>query len=123
MSVPFKSFKCRKSKLFWRSLQRNRTNVPSETSCEHYKRAVAIPLLDSLISQMKIRFSDDHCLALKLRYLVPSILRQNQFMISLKIFSSGRKIFHFQHPCKMNFEDGSFCGVLKMMYPTLFFMH
>ena len=26
---------------------------------------------------MKNRFSDDHCPALKLRYLVPSILKQN----------------------------------------------
>ena len=40
------------------SLQRNRSNVPSNTPMEHYKRAMAIPLLDSLLGQMKERFSD-----------------------------------------------------------------
>ena len=53
------------------SFQRNRTNIPSTTPCNHYKRAIAIPLLDSLFSQMKERFSDDRCYALKLRHLVP----------------------------------------------------
>ena len=38
------------------SLQRN---IPSDSACDHYKRAIAIPLLDSLLSQMKKRFSDD----------------------------------------------------------------
>ena len=41
------------------SLQRNCSNTPSESPMEHYKRAVAIPLLDSLLSQMVERFSDE----------------------------------------------------------------
>ena len=32
--------------------RRNHSNTPSESPMEHYKRVVAIPLLDSLISQM-----------------------------------------------------------------------
>ena len=56
------------------SLQRNRTNVPSDSPSQHFKRAIAIPLLDSLLSQMKDRFSDDHCHALKLLVFVPSIV-------------------------------------------------
>ena len=41
---------------------------------EHYKRVVAIPLLDSLISQMVERFSDEERHASNLLCLVPSIL-------------------------------------------------
>ena len=56
------------------SLQRNRSNTPSESPMEHYKRVVAIPLLDSLISQMMERFSDEGRHASNLLCLVPSIL-------------------------------------------------
>ena len=54
------------------SLQRSRTNVPSDTPKEHYQRAITIQLLDSLLSQMKERFSEEHCHALKLLFLIPS---------------------------------------------------
>ncbi len=42
------------------SLQRNRSNTPSESPSQHCKRAIAIPLIDSLLSQMKERCSNDH---------------------------------------------------------------
>ena len=57
------------------SLQRNRSNVPSNTPMEHYKRAIAIPLLDSLLSQMKERFSEDQCHAQGLLHLLPSVIK------------------------------------------------
>ena len=58
------------------SLQRNRSNTPSESSMEHYKRVFAIPLLDYLIRQMQMveRFSDEGRHASNLLCLVPSIL-------------------------------------------------
>ena len=56
------------------SLQRNRSNTPSESPMEHYKRVVTIPLLDSLISQMVERFLDEGRHASNLRCLVPVIL-------------------------------------------------
>ena len=56
------------------SLQRNRSNTPSESPKEHYKRVVAIPLLDSLLNQMVERFSDEGRHASDLLCLVPSIL-------------------------------------------------
>ena len=56
------------------SLQRNCSNTPSESPMEHYKRVVAIPLLDSLLSQMVERFSDEGRHASNLLCLVPSIL-------------------------------------------------
>ena len=54
--------------------RRNRSNTPSESPMEHYKRVVAIPLLDSLLSQMVERFSDEGRHASNLLCLVPSIL-------------------------------------------------
>ena len=56
------------------SLQKNRTNVSSDTPRQHYQRAIAIPLLDFLLSQMKGRFSKEQCHALKLLFLIPSII-------------------------------------------------
>ena len=41
------------------SLQRNRNNTPSDSPKEYYKRALAIPLLDTLLTQMNERFSSD----------------------------------------------------------------
>lgn len=57
------------------SLQRNRSNTPSSSPQEHYKRVVAIPLLDSLITQLKERFDGEnkrHTQALL--SLVPSVM-------------------------------------------------
>ena len=39
------------------SIQRNRSNIPSSSPIDHYKKSGAIPLLDSLIIQMQDRFS------------------------------------------------------------------
>ena len=57
------------------TLQRNRSNTPSSSPMEHYKRTVAIPFLNYLCGQMEERFKADetnhtHCLF----NLVPSIL-------------------------------------------------
>ena len=54
------------------SIQRNRSNIPSYSPIEHYKKSVATPLLDSLIIQMQDRFSDEDRHARHLLYLVPS---------------------------------------------------
>ena len=56
------------------SLQRNSSNTPSESPMERYKRVVAIPLLDSHISQMVERFSDERRQASNLLCLVPSMM-------------------------------------------------
>ena len=52
------------------SKQRNRSNIPSFSPIDHYKKTAAIPLLDPLIIQMQDRFSDAH----HLLCLVPSII-------------------------------------------------
>ena len=59
------------------SIQRNRSNIPSSSPIDHYKKSVAIPLLDSLIIQMQDRFSDEDRHARHLLYLVPSIIVNN----------------------------------------------
>ena len=41
---------------------------------EHYKRAIAIPLLDFLLGQMKERFSEDQRQAQGLLHLLPSVI-------------------------------------------------
>lgn len=66
------------------SLQRNRTNVPSDSPREHYKRAIAIPLLDSLMGQMKDRFSGDRRHAHGLLHLVPSVIKSTSATESIE---------------------------------------
>ena len=55
------------------SLQRNRSNTPSQSPMEFYKRSLAIPLLDSLTAQMEDRFLRDGRHVGALLNLVPSI--------------------------------------------------
>ena len=65
------------------SIQRNRSNTPSSSPIDHYKKSVAIPLLDSLIIQMQDRFSDeDTSHARHLLYLVPSIIVNDTLELS-----------------------------------------
>lgn len=64
------------------SIQRNRSNTPSSSPIDHYKKSVAIPLLDSLIIQMQDRFSDEDRHARHLLYLVPSIIVNDTLELS-----------------------------------------
>ena len=70
------------------SLQRYRSNTPSSSPQEHYKRVVAIPLL---ISQLKDRFSNNHTRALL--SLIPSVFLElhEHHIISEESFSMWQK--------------------------------
>ena len=54
--------------------QMNRNNVPATTPEEFYRRAIAVPLLDTFISEMNFRFNEFSTRISKLLYLVPSVL-------------------------------------------------
>ena len=57
------------------SLQRNRSSTPSSTPQEHYKKVVGIPLLDSLLTQLRQRFrGEDNKYTQALLTLIPSVL-------------------------------------------------
>ena len=64
------------------SIQRNRSNTPSSSPIDHYKKPAAIILLDSLIIQTQYRFSDEDCHARHFLYLVPSIIVNNTLELS-----------------------------------------
>ena len=49
---------------------------------DHYKKSVAIPLLDSLTIQMQDQFSDEDRHTRYLLYLVPSIIVNNTLELS-----------------------------------------
>ena len=65
-----------------KSIQRNRSNIPSCSPIDHYTKSVAIPLLDSLIIQVQDLFSDEDRYACHLLYLVPSIIFNNTLELS-----------------------------------------
>ena len=52
---------------------KNRSNTPSDSVEEHYKRTVAIPLLDNISAQMDQRFNEEDRYARGLLSLVPSL--------------------------------------------------
>ena len=55
--------------------QQNRNNVQTtDTPEEYYRIVLAIPMLDTFISEMKLRFNKISITASKLMYLVPSII-------------------------------------------------
>ena len=64
------------------SIQRNCSNIPSCSPIDHYKKSVAIRLLDSLIIIMQDRFSDEDRHARHFLYLVPSIIINNTLELS-----------------------------------------
>ena len=64
------------------SILRNRSNIPSCSPIDHYKKSVAIPLLDSLTIQMQDQFSDEDRHTRHLLYLVPSIIVNNTLELS-----------------------------------------
>ena len=50
-----------------------RANPPSDTVEDYFKRALAIPLVDSLIVELNCRFESVSQNVVKLLYLVPSV--------------------------------------------------
>ena len=54
--------------------QAHRNNVPAEIPLTYYKRALIIPLLVTIISEITVQFEKTHCIAGKVLCLVPSII-------------------------------------------------
>jgi hypothetical protein len=74
---------CRKSTVSCRSMlplpylprivgrQNNRNNVPARTPEEYYRRAVFLPFLDGILTQMSLRFCNHEAAVLRLCGLLP----------------------------------------------------
>ena len=54
--------------------QRHRSNVAATSPFEHYKRNIAIPLLDHIILELEEQFSNSSLVATSVMGLVPSVL-------------------------------------------------
>ena len=54
------------------SVQRNRSNTPSDTVSEYFRRVLSIPFIDHLICQISARFCDRNVAALNGFYGLPS---------------------------------------------------
>ena len=75
--------------------QTTRANVESNSPSEYYKRALTIPFLDHLASELNQRFSMENCTVLNGFYIVPSVLLscrgvswKEKFMEFVKIYES-----------------------------------
>lgn len=88
------------------SLQRNRSNIPSLSPQEHYRRVIAIPVLDSLLSQLNERFhSDNNEYIRALLSLISSVLREldSDQLLHLSEYSfTFWKDDHFRNPLALN---------------------
>jgi hypothetical protein len=51
--------------------QNNRNNVPARTPEEYYRRAVFLPFLDGILTQMSLRFCNHEAAVLRLCSLLP----------------------------------------------------
>ena len=69
------------------SYQRYRNNTPSQLPIDYYRRAVAIPLLDNLITQLQQRYTGQERHAHGLLCLIPSIMlgseKEHQALLDL----------------------------------------
>ena len=97
----------------------------SSSPIDHYKKTVAIPLLDSSIIQMQHRFSDEDCHARHLLRLVQSILINKALQLGrmkLKAYCSGGKTFHFSNLLEMRLVDGKHSGCQQIgSFQTTFY--
>ena len=62
-----------------------RDNVPANSPEEYYKRALVIPIVDTLISEMTHRFNKFNCKAARLLILTPSVLWSEKFKENVDI--------------------------------------
>jgi hypothetical protein len=51
--------------------QNNRNNVPARTPEEYYRRAVFLPFLDGILTQMSLRLCNREAAVLRLCHLLP----------------------------------------------------
>jgi hypothetical protein len=59
--------------------QNNRNNVPAGTSEEYYRRAVFLPFLDGILTQLSLRFCNHEAAVLRLCGLLPKIVLNMSF--------------------------------------------
>ena len=70
--------------------QRHRSNIPTQTPSEDFRRTITIPILDHLLGEIKTRFDCHQQTALQGLYLVPSVLVTKKLEeVSLKIEQVG----------------------------------
>ena len=56
--------------------QRNRENHETASAEEYYRVTIFIPLLDDIIEQLEVRFSQQNRNALKLAFLLPKNMKR-----------------------------------------------
>lgn len=70
--------------------QKHRSNPPASSPLEYWNRSLVIPYLDSLVSSLEARFSDEHSPAFSILSLHPLIMLEitmKDFKIKVKEFS------------------------------------
>ena len=91
------------------SLQRNRYNTPSDSPKEYYKEALAIPLLDTLLTQMNERFSSDKEYIHGLFGLIPAVMVDDEDH-GLSNLVHWEQIFPSINLSLMRWKDGNVFG-------------
>ncbi|KAL5516510.1 hypothetical protein EMCRGX_G001862 [Ephydatia muelleri] len=86
------------------AIMKNRSNTPSDSVEEHYKRTVAIPLLDNLSAQMDQRFNGEDRHARSLLSLVPSIFLESSVNPDEYIKDMLKWEKHLQYPKSLGSE-------------------
>ena len=68
----------------------NRDNYPAENPLEYYRRTLAIPFLDCIISELDFRFTELSRTASNLLHLVPSIIVSSDYNIqeTIKLYET-----------------------------------
>ncbi|RMX48155.1 hypothetical protein pdam_00014705, partial [Pocillopora damicornis] len=88
---------------------------------DHYKKSVAIPLLDSLTIQMQDQFSDEDRHTRHLLYL---LITPWSYLKQQKACCSGGMTFHFPNPLGMSCKDGKLCGSQqRRIFQAIFYSH
>ena len=90
------------------AIMKNRSNTPSDSAEQHYKRTIAIPLLENLSVQMDQRFNGEDRHARGLLSLVPSIFLDSTVNPDEYINEclNGIKTSNILNPLEVKYEGG-----------------
>lgn len=93
--------------------QTHRSNIPSQTPKEYYRRIITIPLLDHMISEMSTRFTKHQQQALSGLVLIPSVIITKPLLEATRVVSEFGEMYSNDLPSPSSLQSEIHTWYLK----------
>ena len=91
----------------------HRVNAPASSSSEYYKRAVTIPFLDHLISEMSNRFNEHSLKVSRVMKLMPPNVYASESCLTDGDLEDFLSLYSDDLPCRSTLNSELHCWYLK----------